>query len=316
MRSKKLCIIIACLILSVCYLYIPFTDVSYADDETTYTIFIYSGKEGYFGDKAKRTVRIDGQKYGEKVTVDLSSYGLVLEDPEKYYVRGMKISGHDNDELSSRLYRSYTFTVTEDTSFSVAYGIRGGMVKYTVRYVDEDGKSLSGSDEFYGMAGDQPVVACKYIEGYVPETENVTGTLTDKESENVFTFVYKKEGTPSEGGENEGGENEGGENDNPGTPGENGGDNGYSVPDNPGGEDGTENGQDGDGSGNETVDPNGGADNNGDVTDIDENEAPLTDADSMAGRAAFIAKVAGGGALILVLIFLLLFLLKRRRNEE
>lgn len=158
-----------------------------------YTVKIYSGKEGYFdGDKTKHVKVISDLDYGTQYSIDVSELGLTLEDPDKYYVRGIKLAGHDNDESEYKTYQSGTFTATEDTSYAVAYGIAGGMVKYTVNYVDEGGKELHASQTFYGMAGDKPVVSYKYIEGYIPNAYNLGKTLTENESQNVFTFTYSK----------------------------------------------------------------------------------------------------------------------------
>ena len=168
-------------------------EIAYADEkETTYSIFVYSGKEGYFGDPDTTMKKVDGLKYGDSVTIDLSGFDLKVKDPDKYYVRGLKIAGHDNDQLSTMQFQSYTFTVKEDMAFTVAYGMAGGMVKYTVKYVDEDGKSLRDDGEYYGMPGDMPVVAFRLIKGYKPNDYNLTRTLTDNEADNIFTFTYHK----------------------------------------------------------------------------------------------------------------------------
>ena len=113
---------------------------------------------------------------------------------DKYYARGFKIAGHDNDELGQVQLVEYTFEVEGDTSFTVAYGMKGGLVKYIVNYVDESGNELLPSAEYYGMAGDTPVVSYQYVEGYQPDVYNIGRTLKhkDHEDENVFNFVYKK----------------------------------------------------------------------------------------------------------------------------
>ena len=74
--------------------------------------------------------------------------------------------------------------------YVVAYGIKGDMLAYTVNYQDANGKTLADSQTFYGNAGDKPVVAYKYIENYIPQALALTKTLSDNESENVFTFTY------------------------------------------------------------------------------------------------------------------------------
>ena len=77
-------------------------------------------------------------------------------------------------------------------SFVVAYGLKKDMVKYTVKYEDKNGKELSQAKTCYGSVGDKPVVAYKYIDGYIPDAYNATKTLVDNEKDNVFVFHYKK----------------------------------------------------------------------------------------------------------------------------
>lgn len=60
-----------------------------------------------------------------------------------------------------------------------------------MNYVDADGQQLLPPSEYYGAAGDKPVVSYKYVEGYQPTAYNETKTLTDNEAENVFTFRYR-----------------------------------------------------------------------------------------------------------------------------
>lgn len=160
-----------------------------------YTVNIYAGKEGYFTSTGSphKSVTLDAGSYCH---IDMAD--LVVNDPDHYYARGMKIAGHDNDEISTRDYRSYTWeALDQDYSFSVAYGIAGGMVKYTVHYVDASGKELEQTEEYYGMAGDKPVVSYKYVSGYRPNAYNLGKTLTENESDNVFTFTYSPIATPT-----------------------------------------------------------------------------------------------------------------------
>lgn len=168
---------------------IPAADKAYADDEGyTYTVTIYSGKEGYFdGNKSKHSTKLTVSN-GTPITIDMDDLDLTIIDPDKYYPRGLKRAGHDNDEA----YQSYTFKVTKDEAFTVAYGMEGGMVKYTVRYVDESGNTLISPREYYGMPGDKPVVSCKYVDGYIPNALNIKKRLRADASQNVFTFTYSK----------------------------------------------------------------------------------------------------------------------------
>ena len=282
----------------------------FADDEeegTTYSIFVYSGKEGFFGKPGVTVKKFDGIKYGEDVTIDLESMDLKVKDENKYYVRGLKIAGHDNDELSSMQMKSYSLNVKEDTAFSVSYGIAGGMVKYTVKYEDEDGNKLRDSEEFYGMPGDKPVVAYKLVKGYLPDVINLAKRLSDDESENVFTFTYHKaEGEAGEGADEEGADEDGdGDADGDGADGNGTGANNNGLFFNNG------QGND-DGAAVEDQDtPESG------VTDLDDDqEAPRASTDKDKGpkmSAGAIAGVAGGGVLLAMLI---LFLLRRKKKGE
>ena len=158
----------------------------------TYTVTIYSGDSGTFKD-GSTVKKITGLSYGDTVKLSINSedYAPVLnKDAEKYYARGFKIAGHDNDEISRLQLVDYNYQVTGDESFTVAYGMKGGMVKYTVNYVDENGNTLHPSAEYYGMAGDYPVVSYQYVEGFAPNAYNLGKTLTANEADNVFTFTY------------------------------------------------------------------------------------------------------------------------------
>ncbi len=170
-----------------------FADID--DAGVTYTVTVYSGNSGTFSDGSTVKV-IKGLKLGQEVQLDINSdeYKPVLNKDvaDKYYARGFKIAGHDNDEISQLQLVDYKHTVDGDASFTVAYGMKGGLVKYTVNYVDENGKTLIPSAEYYGMAGDMPVVSYQYVEGYKPEANNIARTLKKDEAENIFNFVYTK----------------------------------------------------------------------------------------------------------------------------
>ena len=103
----------------------------------------------------------------------------------KYYVRGVRESGQDNQVVEAA-----SFTVTADQDYVVAYGIRGEMVAYTVRFEDEAGNELAPPLVRHGNVGDKPVVAYQYIEGYRPQAYNLTKTLDADAEKNVFTFTY------------------------------------------------------------------------------------------------------------------------------
>lgn len=167
----------------------------------TYTVTFYAGNQGTFrsggltvSDSAKieqsdSMIRVSNLKYGDKITFDYNNK-VVLPEDSKYYVKGIRQSGRDNNTASQ--VSSSAITVTGDQDFVAAYGVKGKMVAYRVNYEDEDGNELVPSSTFYGNVGDKPVVAFVYVAGYEPQAYNLTKTLVEDESENVFTFVYRQ----------------------------------------------------------------------------------------------------------------------------
>lgn len=151
-----------------------------AAEEYTYTVTLSTGNRGTIDGSDK--VVVTGLKMGEEVSFSKSQVAVT---DSKYYVKGIRLSGRDNNPLEPE-----TFKVTGDADYVVAYGIVGDMVSYTVNYQDESGKELAPSDTFYGNVGDKPVVAYQYIEHFVPNAYAMTKTLSENEAENVFTFVY------------------------------------------------------------------------------------------------------------------------------
>lgn len=159
------------------------TGVSAAQAGTyTYTITLSAGNMGTISGQEKTVYT--GAVYGESwASFDLSQ---VQVTDERYYVKGVRLSGRDNaDALAAP-----AFQVTGDADYVVAYGVRGDQVAYTVQYQDEDGETLAASQTFYGNVGDKPVVAYRYVDGYIPQSLALTKTLSANEAENIFTFVY------------------------------------------------------------------------------------------------------------------------------
>ena len=148
----------------------------------TYTITLSAGNMGTISGQEKTVYT--GAVYGESwASFDLSQ---VQVTDERYYVKGVRLSGRDNaDALAAP-----AFQVTGDADYVVAYGVRGDQVAYTVQYQDEDGETLAASQTFYGNVGDKPVVAYRYVDGYIPQSLALTKTLSANEAENIFTFVY------------------------------------------------------------------------------------------------------------------------------
>lgn len=152
-------------------------------DDYNYTIRIFSGNHGTINGSEVYSTDLN---YNDHFNFNINS--VQVKDGSKYYVRGLKEAGKDND---------YTilpsFEVTEDKDLVVAYGLLKDAVEYTVNYIDDaTGEALADSVKFYGNIGDRPVVAHIYFEGYQPQAYNLTGTLTEDPAHNVFTFRYRR----------------------------------------------------------------------------------------------------------------------------
>lgn len=170
----------------------------------TYTVTISAGNQGSFPDAAGvgvdntasgsgyqiqndgKTIRISGLQYGDVVSCNAPAM-TALSDNSKYYVKGIRQSGRDNNTVSAS-----AFQVTKDMDYVVAYGIPGELTEYSVYYVDEDGAELAPSQTYFGNVGDEPVIAYLYIDGYVPATYTESQKLVSDATENVFIFVYMR----------------------------------------------------------------------------------------------------------------------------
>ncbi len=287
----------------------------------TYTITLSAGNMGTISGQEKTVYT--GAVYGESwASFDLSQ---VQVTDERYYVKGVRLSGRDNaDALAAPAFR-----VTGDADYVVAYGVRGDQVAYTVQYQDEDGETLAASQTFYGNVGDKPVVAYRYVDGYIPQSLALTKTLSANEAENIFTFVYTQgdpdtivrtetettvvtgepsvitvvAGAPAAAGTAAGGTAAGGT----GTGGA--ADAG----------DGTAAGEVADG-GTETVEEEPVPEGTQDIVDLDEEETPLGDLEiedntgANAEGLSMVGSVAVAAAAGVILICLIVYLMKKRRS--
>lgn len=153
-----------------------------AAEEYTYTVRLFSGAQGTIN--GKEMVVKKGFRYGERVTFNQRQ--VALGDDSKYYIKGIRESGKDNNTVNS----TSSFPVTGDMDYVVVYGLLADAVAYTINYVDGAGNTLAPSETYYGNVGDSPVVAYLYIDGYQPQAYNLTGTLKADASKNIFNFVY------------------------------------------------------------------------------------------------------------------------------
>ena len=153
-----------------------------SDEKETYTVRLFSG--------AHSTLINGSEMMSYEVAYDsplpFSTRDVVqLGAESKYYVKDIRESGKDNAETLEEGYR-----VREDRDYVVTYGVLGNSVSYTVQFQTEDGTDLAPPETYYGNIGDRPVVAFLYIDGYLPQAYNLTGTLQSDPAANVVTFVY------------------------------------------------------------------------------------------------------------------------------
>lgn len=137
------------------------------------------------GDK----VVVNGLEYGDVISCDAQG-NVSLNENSKYYVKGIRLSGRDNNTVAQS-----AFLVSGDQDYVVAYGIPGELAEYTVNYVDANGNKLADSKKYYGNVGDEPVIAYLYIDGYIPSSYNQSGKLVSDASKNIFNFVYNRAAT-------------------------------------------------------------------------------------------------------------------------
>ncbi|MFR0951704.1 MAG: MucBP domain-containing protein [Lachnospiraceae bacterium] len=90
---------------------------------------------------------------GSTVTFNLKDIQVT---DDKYYVKGIRLSGRDNEEaLASPVLDNRNRRCRLCSSL----WNQRHMVAYTVNYQDASGKALAESQTFYGNVGDKPIVA-------------------------------------------------------------------------------------------------------------------------------------------------------------
>ena len=160
-----------------------------SDTPYSYTVRIFPGDKGTINGKKDPIVRVVEPEY-KWSSSDFDYEKDAASDTDKYYVRGIREAGRDNNTTNNDLIYP-AFTVNRDIDIVVAYGIKGSDVTYKINYVEYGtNKQLLEPRTYHGNIGDKPVVAYLYIDGYVPQYENVTGTLDADSTKNEWTFYY------------------------------------------------------------------------------------------------------------------------------
>lgn len=162
-----------------------------SDDTYSYTVRIFPGDKGTVDGGKEPIIRVVEPGY-EWNSSDFDYGERAASDTDKYYVRGIREAGRDNNttERFNDLIEP-GFTITRDIDIVVAYGIKGSDVTYKINYVEYGtNKKLLEPRTYHGNIGDKPVVAYLYIDGYVPQYKNVTGKLDADSKKNEWTFYY------------------------------------------------------------------------------------------------------------------------------
>lgn len=163
----------------------------------TYTVTVYAGNGtidgkdsasiGGLGYGADLSMSLDNANNENDATLTVNGHSFVVKAAdERHYPKGIRLAGANEADMAVPFD-----SVTQNQQFVIAYGLTKDRVAYRVDYLDETGNALAESQTFYGNVGDKPVVAFQYIENYVPNAYNITGTLSANEADNVFQFVYK-----------------------------------------------------------------------------------------------------------------------------
>ena len=159
-----------------------------SDATYSYTVRIFPGDKGTIDGKKDPIVEVVEPGY-EWSGSDFDYGERAASDTDKYYVRGIREAGRDNNTTNNLINPS--FTVNRDIDLVVAYGVKGSDVTYKINYVEYGtNKKLIDPRTYHGNIGDKPVVAYLYIDGYVPQYKNVTGTLDADPTKNEWTFYY------------------------------------------------------------------------------------------------------------------------------
>jgi len=186
----------------------------------TYQITFYAGNIGSFQDTegleisnknavvtvTEEKIVVSGLNLGDVVAFNAQA-NIKLDEADKHYVQGVRLSGYDNDTVAASV-----FEVERDRDYVVAYGIKGNMTSYTIKYQDPYGNVLAPDEVYYGNVGDKPVIPYLYVDGYAPRYMGLTKTLSANAAENLFVFVYDKIQesivvvVPGESGDNAGSE--------------------------------------------------------------------------------------------------------------
>ena len=164
------------------------------DDEYTYTVRIFAGNQGVFtaGGASENGVAgslsndgkmivYTGLKAGDRVRFDPGS--VKITNAEKYYTNHMRESGKDNYDQNLQ-----SVEVTEDADYVAAYGVKGAVAAYTVRYIDTEGNEVYPPDRFYGNVGETTIAGARFKQGFFPDAHNKQFILAEN---NTIIFTYQ-----------------------------------------------------------------------------------------------------------------------------
>ena len=159
MRKQLLCLLLCLVMLAaIC---VSAAAAGEANDEYTYTVRVFSGKQGTLGSNGATMIPFTGLKEGERFDdIDLSDVNMPADS--KYYAQSFRISGKDKNDATAT-----NFQVTEDMDIVVNYALRGTMIPVTIHFVDAaTGNQLAADRSYEFKVGDRPIVPSRDIDGY------------------------------------------------------------------------------------------------------------------------------------------------------
>lgn len=176
------------------------TSEAKSNQEYTYSVRFLSGGDAIFtgtngilvnnssaidatiSDDQKKLV-ISNLHYGDLVTFSYSDF-MKCQDGSKYNLAGLKEAGTENVAAAK-------IRVEKDVDYVAMYSL-ADLVSYTVSYVDENGNKLAAERVYMGPIGEKIAVPYVYVDGYAPDAISKTITLKSDASLNNVTFKYKK----------------------------------------------------------------------------------------------------------------------------
>ena len=161
-------------VLPLCLVFLPVHAAPYK-----YRVTIYAGLQGTVNGQEKLVLEFEkGQEWNS------NNFTVVPNDDRYFCNYEFEYAGQEGSWVS-------VLKVESDVDLVPVYRLAGDMVEYRVQYLHSgDNAVLLPQQTFFGNIGDKPVVAYRFLEGYIPTAYAETKTISADPAENTFTFYY------------------------------------------------------------------------------------------------------------------------------